>query len=162
MVPDCNRMTDGSVTLVLRKGRSNDLPYQIHYSSKCLFCNHFFYLNHNSNTLASSLTSKHLPNLQNRLAKVLPDQHVNECLGSIVNTLGDVQLGLNTAFGKPFLEILLVVLEIGRSKLGVANQKSFHGDLLRDKVHQAIDALSLLGRSVVQVDLGVVRYCIRL
>lgn len=100
-----------------------------------------------------------LPDLEHGLAEVLAVQHTDETLGSVVDALGDVEVGLDAAVGDPGGELLLVLHEVGRAELGHADEETLDLELLLDDLEDALDALALLGRSVVLGDLeiGVVR-----
>jgi hypothetical protein len=98
--------------------------------------------------------------LEDSLAKVLALEHTDETLSSVVNTLGNVKLGLDTAVGEPLLEILLVILVVGRAEIGVRNEETLHLDLLGDEVEQTLDTLALVGGGVVLGDLKFVSYVI--
>ena len=91
--------------------------------------------------------------LEDSLAKVLALKHTNETLSSVVNSLSGVQLGLDAAVSEPLLQVLLVLLGVGRTEPGVGNEETFHVDLLGDKVHEALNSLPLVGRGVVLGDL---------
>lgn len=87
--------------------------------------------------------------LENSLAEVLSGKHADQTIGSVVNALSNCQFGLDTSLRQPLLQVLLVILEVGGAELGVANEETLEGDLLGNELHQAVDALLLVGRGVV-------------
>lgn len=89
---------------------------------------------------------------QNSLAKVLALKDAHQPLGSAVDALGIRHLGLEAAVGKPLLQLLLMLLVVGRAELGVGDNEALHGDLLGHDQHQVADAVRLAG-VVVLADL---------
>lgn len=94
--------------------------------------------------------------LEDSLAEVLALEHTNETLSGVVNTLGNVKFGLDTAVSEPLLEVLLVLLVIGRAECRVADEETLHLDLLGDEVQETLDTLALVGGGVVLGDLKIV------
>lgn len=99
-------------------------------------------------------------NLQDGLAKVLALQHANKPLGSVVDALDDVQLGLDAAISEPLGQRLLVLLVVGGAEARLAHDEALEQNLLGDNVHEVLDAVALLGLRVVLANLQTCQYCL--
>lgn len=105
-----------------------------------------------------SLKIRHLPDLDQGLAKVLAPEHADKGLGGVVDALPDGQLGLDGAVGDPLAQLLLVLGGVRGAVAGLGDDEADERELLGDDLEQALDAALLLEGGVVAVNLPACQY----
>jgi hypothetical protein len=93
-----------------------------------------------------------LANLQHGLAEVLALEQTNEALAGVVNALGDIHGGLESALAEPLLDLLLVLSSVPGTHVGVTNNETAHGQALGDDLHEVLDRVLVLGLEIVLGD----------
>lgn len=84
-------------------------------------------------------------NLDDSLAKVLSLEQTDKTLRSLVDSVRDVQLRLESALVQPLLQLLLVLGIVLGSHVLVADNKAPHGDTLGDDHKEVGHGIALAG-----------------
>jgi hypothetical protein len=93
-----------------------------------------------------------LGDLQNGLAEVLAREQAKKTLSSVVNAIGDTELGLVGTLVDPLLDVLLVVGKVLGTHALVTNNEALKLQALCDDLHEVADRVLLAGSGVVLRD----------
>lgn len=84
-------------------------------------------------------------NLHDSFAKVLSSEQTDKTLRSLVESVRNMQLGLESSLVQPLLQVLLMGGVVLGSHVLVADDKSPYGDPLRDDHEEVAHAIAFAG-----------------